>query len=183
MSARAVWNAEQRAPLPVSIAPQVGTSSPRWGCNAPARRAWTGGRATRGSSGPNEVRLGGSTCNRQQDLTQIVSPTAPLPHLRWSMRPRAGTPPAAQGRKEERMTLHVIASGPSGDASGELAGAGLQAAPAGEGWVDAMSRTRPRGGPDWGTFVSAPGRPSRAISISDCLPPGQRAPLSGCRSP
>jgi hypothetical protein len=58
------------------------------------------------------------------------------------------------------MKLLVIASGPTGDASGELAGAGLQAAPAGEGWVDAMSRTAvPVGDPDWGTFVSAPGRP------------------------
>jgi hypothetical protein len=52
------------------------------------------------------------------------------------------------------MKRLVIASRRSGDASRELAGAGLQAAPAGESRVDALSRTVvPVDGPDWGSLV------------------------------
>ena len=60
------------------------------------------------------------------------------------------------------MTLSTMDSGPYGDASRGLAGAG-QPAPAGESRVDTMLRTAvPVGRSGWGTFVPAPGRPESA---------------------
>jgi hypothetical protein len=60
------------------------------------------------------------------------------------------------------MKRLVIASGLSGDVSREHGGAGLQAAPEGEGCMDLVSRTAvPIGRPDRGIFVPA-GRPESA---------------------